>query len=50
LTISPANDYPVIDLLDRNIVAGTQAGPFTQLDGNDDLSLCAYSLGHTDPV
>lgn len=50
MAISPTNDDSVLDLLDQHIGAWPQAGPFTQLNGNHDLSLCAYSLSHTDPV
>jgi len=50
MAISPANDDPILHLLDQDIVTRTQAGTFTQLDGNDHLALCTYSLSHTDPV
>jgi hypothetical protein len=50
MTIGPANDDPILNLLDQDIVTWPQTGPFTQLDRNDDLPLCAYSLSHTDPV
>ena len=50
MAIGPTNDDPVLYLLERDIVTRPQPSPFTQLDGNDDLSLCANSLSHTDPV